>query len=382
MRHPRRLILSALVGLTCVSLLSFGYGTEVEPRSGTLPTRLTDREFWDLSTSLSEADGYFRSDNLVSNEHTFQYVIPALVRAVRPGGVYLGVAPDQNFTYVVATRPQMAFIIDVRRGNLIQHLMYKAIIELSPDRADFVSLLFSKPRPPGIAPDATVTEIFTAFARVGRDDALYRRNLEALRTHLTGTRGFDLSASDLQALEAIYFAFYRDGPSIRYSTGNRRFGGRGSRGFPSYEELMLQTDWEGESRSYLASAEAYRFIRSLQERNLVVPVVGNFAGPKAIRAVGQYIRDHGSTVAAFYVSNVEQYLFQDGLWHDFAANVATLPLDSRSTFVRSVSQRYGYEGPYTWNDGRASALDPIEGLVADATAERIRTYSDVNLRSR
>ena len=104
---------------------------------------------------LSGAGGFFRSENLVSNEHTYQYVIPALKKAVLPGGIYLGVAPDQNFTYMAAIRPRMAFILDIRRGNLLEHLMYKALFELSVDRADFVSRLFSKPRPAGL--DATTT---------------------------------------------------------------------------------------------------------------------------------------------------------------------------------------------------------------------------------
>ena len=73
---------------------------------------------------------------------------------MKPGGVYLGVAPDQNFTYIVATAPRLAFIVDIRRGNLLQHLMYKAIFELSVDRAEFVSRLFSKRRPPGATTSA------------------------------------------------------------------------------------------------------------------------------------------------------------------------------------------------------------------------------------
>src|ERR1039458_4109633 len=118
--------------------------------SDTLPSRLTDQEFWKLSEEFSEPNGYFQSDNLVSNEDTFQYVVPTIRKNVKPGGVYLGVAPDQNFTYLLAADPKMAFIVDIRRGNLHTQLMYKALLELSSDRADFVSRLFSKKRPAGL----------------------------------------------------------------------------------------------------------------------------------------------------------------------------------------------------------------------------------------
>ena len=100
---------------------------------------------------------------------------------------------------------------------------------------------------------------------------------------------------------------------------------------------MTAVDGSGAARSYLATEESFQFLRDLQSKNLVVPVVGNFGGPKAIRAVGKYVRDHGAIVTAFYLSNVEQYLTQDGLWGAFCANVATLPLDDSSTFIRSRS---------------------------------------------
>jgi hypothetical protein len=159
---------------------------------------------------------------------------------------------------------------------------------------------------------------------------------------------------------------------------SQRFGGT----FPTYEDLMLQTDAHGVARGYLATEGNFRFVKGLEERNLIVPVVGNFAGPKALRAVGKYIADRGATVSAFYVSNVEQYLFQDGLFDRFADNVSALPVDEASTFIRSVSSRFGYGGPNTWTDGRASALDPIRLFVVDFRAGRLRSYYDVNARSK
>jgi hypothetical protein len=354
-----------------------------QTRGDTLPARLTNAEFWRLSTTLSEPSGYFRSENLVSNEHTFQYVVPALRKTVRPGGVYLGVAPDQNFTYMIAAQPRMAFIVDVRRGNLLQHLMYKALIELSADRAEFISRLFSKPRPAGLGARSTAVELFTAFSRVATSEARYRENLRAIERHLVEERDLPLSPEDLEQIESIYFAFFWEGPGLRYSTsptglGGQRFGSN----FPTYEELMMQTDWEGVPRSYLATEENFRYLKGLQEKNLIVPVMGNFAGPKALRAVGRYIRERGAVVSAFYVSNVEQYLFQDGLFDEWAENVATLPVDDASTFIRSVSVRFGYPGTQVWTDGRASALDPIRTFVRDAQGGRIRTYYDLNSRSK
>ena len=127
------------------------------PARSIVPESLTNEQFWSLTTSLSEPGGFFRSDNLVSNEDAFQDVIADLERTVKRGGVYLGVGPDQNFTYLAALQPGLAFITDIRRGNLHMQLMYKALFELSADRGEFVSRLFTKPRPSTVTTASTVT---------------------------------------------------------------------------------------------------------------------------------------------------------------------------------------------------------------------------------
>jgi len=290
-----------------------------------LPSRLTDLELWRLTADSSETDGYFRSDNLTSNELLYQRVIPDLIARSKPGGVYLGVGPEQNFTYMAALRPAMAIIFDIRRGNMLVQLMYKAIFELAKDRADFVALLFSRPRPPGLSAASTVAEIFSAFAAVEGDEALYKRNREAIEARLTKTHGFPLSPKDLVGLDYAYHAFFLRGYSVRYS--------------PTYAELMTATDSQGVQRSYLASEASFGFLKALESRNLVVPVIGDFGGPKAIRAVAAYLKAHQTTVTAFYLSNVEQYLYQDGKWNAFCRNFSTLPLERYSTFIRSMSGR-------------------------------------------
>src|SRR5215467_6126037 len=127
------------------------------------PAQLTDQQFWNLSKDSSEEDGYFRSDNLLSNETSFQYIIPELLKTAKQGRVYLGVGPEQNFTYIAALKPVVAFIIDIRHGNLDVHLMYKALFELSKDRAEFVSRLFSRKRPDGLTEKSSISDIFDAY---------------------------------------------------------------------------------------------------------------------------------------------------------------------------------------------------------------------------
>ena len=300
--------------------------------AASLPARLSDQDFWRLVSESSEPDGSFRSDNLLSNELGFQFVVPELIKTTKPGRVYMGVGPEQNFTYIVATRPAMAFIVDIRRGNLDLQLMYKALFELSADRAEFVSRLFSKKRPEGLTAKSTASDIFGAFWNVATEPAMFNENLQAIDNLLIKKHGFALSNDDLEGIKYVYNAFFLYGPKIQYSSTSS-FGGSGQ---PSYADLMTAADVAGLEHSHLANDENFQFMKELETRNMLVPVIGNFGGPKAIRAVGKYLKDRNAVVTAFYLSNVEQYLRQDLIWDNFCANVATLPLDETSTFIRSV----------------------------------------------
>ncbi len=361
--------------------------------TGALPERLDDRTFWALVTEFSEPDGFFRSDNLVSNETVFQYVIPALHQTVMPASAYVGVGPDQNFTYIASLKPSIAFIVDIRRQNMLLHLMYKALIEMSPTREEFLSRLFSRPVPEGLGASDRIDALVAAFQAEEPDPVAFERNRAEIYDRLQQHHGFTLTKLDLGGIDYVFRAFYRSGPEIRYSFGR----GGGWQSFPSYGELMVADDGRGVQRGYLASENLYGTLRDLEERNLIVPLVGDFAGPKALRSVARYLYLHGATVSVFYTSNVEQYLFRDDAWQRFYSNVAALPTDPQSTFIRAYfNQGRVFRFPSGQPDPQPGAvqvppgfplggpgprsetlLNPISVLLGAFSAGRVSSYIDV-----
>ncbi len=377
MLRRRHVLIAACATLTTLGLW---FSPRVHVAAQSLPTSVSDKDFWGMVVAFSEPGGFFRSDNLISNETAFQRVIPELKKIPHPGA-YLGVGPDQNFTYITALKPKMAFIVDIRRQNLLLHLMYKALIELSTDRADFLGRLFARPRPTAITAESTAQALFDAFDTVSSTEELADRNLRAVFDHLERTHGFPLSEEDENSIKYVYRSFYLGGPDIRYSFPRSDF--VGGQWFPTYAELMVQTDLQGRNHSYIASEANFKALQNYEVHNLIVPLVGDFAGDRALRAVGQYLKEHDATVTAFYTSNVEQYLFQGDAWKKFFTNVSTLPIDEHSTFIRAYFNRMGYRfqsaGPGLQS---STLLDPIQRLLAAFSSSEIRSYYDVVSRSK
>jgi hypothetical protein len=372
------LTLAVLALLLCVTPTS-------RPSAEALPQRLDDRTFWTLVTEFSEPNGFFRSDNLVSNETVFQHVIPTLQQTLGPVSAYVGVGPDQNFTYIAGLRPRIAFIVDIRRGNLLLHLMYKALIEMAPTREEFLSLLFSRPAPPRNAVNDSADALLSAFAEVEPDGVAFERTRAQIYSHLQQTHHFTLSRSDLTGIDYVFRAFYRDGPELRYSFGRAP---SAFQPFPTYRDLMTADDGQGKQRSYLASEELYQALRDMEERNLIIPLVGDFSGPKALRSVARYLDLHHATVSLFYTSNVEQYLFnpRGDAWQRFYDNVAALPITSRSTFIRAYFSNQGrvmripdpgQRGPIPLGPRSQTLLNPISVLLEAYGEGHINNYGDV-----
>jgi hypothetical protein len=305
--------------------------------------RLSDAEFQSLMADSSEPGGDFHSDNFTSNEPHFANTAAKLATSGPHGGAYLGVGPEQNFHYIASIRPQIAVIFDIRRQAVIQHLLFKALFELSSDRAEFIARLFSKPVPKGVDRKAPLDVLWQQLGAAPSDDkARLAANIAEVESRLTRTHGLSLSDDDLKSLRYVYEAFFRLGPAIDYAGEKRGLTTQNT----NFIKLTSATDDAGVPRSFLGSDEQYQFVRSLQSRNLVVPVQADFGGPNALRAIGAFLRARGLTISAFYISNVEQYLFNprsatapggqetNGGWRAFYENLSALPASDASVILR------------------------------------------------
>jgi hypothetical protein len=360
----RRILHLLIAAFCCVALSRLTQAAE-------LPTAVPDQEFWRMVTEFSETGGVFQAE-FMSNEDSVQFVIPTLKQTTRRGGVYIGVGPEQNFTYIVAVQPKIAFVLDIRRDNMLEHLMYKALFELSNDRAEFLSRLFSRKRPQGLDANSRVEALFESYRSVEADPALYDQNLSAVLDQLVTKHKFALSDTDKGSVANLLIAFRTAGPHALKGTGDKNL---------TYAQAMTGTDLTGRSQSYLASEENFKLVQDLERRNLIVPLVGDFAGEKVIVSIGRYLKERGATVDVFYVSNVERYLWDQGDHGKmFYSNVSALPLDQTSTFIRSVtsdiSRRLGVPLPAGTTNWR-SFLSPMSDSLKALAEGRVHSYREM-----
>jgi hypothetical protein len=319
---------------------------KTDPLKADLPHHLPVTEFTRLIREFSEEGGSFYSDNLLSNETSYLHIVDKLRSLGVSGGAYLGVGPEQNFTYIAKARPRIAFIVDIRHMAVVQHLLYKAIFHLSPDRAEFLARLLSRPLIKGkSAParasspaGASLNEALAYFNSVPPDEKFFAANLAEIRRVIRENFQYQLTESEEKELEYVFKSFRIDGLGMTYQWNGNYLAGY----FPTLMEVIAGTDLNGKQGNFLATGEDYDFVRDLQRRNLIIPITGNFAGRKALAAIGQYLHHYGLKVSVFYLSNVEQYLFEDEVFAIFAGNIKKLPIDEQSLFIRSVLARFGH----------------------------------------
>jgi hypothetical protein len=348
--------------------------TPASPASSSGSSSLGSSSLGSLVDRLSEPNGDFDTDNLISNESSYLHVMPALEQGGVSGGVYIGVGPDQNFSYIARIRPNSAFIIDIRRDNLLLHLLFKAIFAASRNRMEYLSILTGRPAPDRLDTwrDASIEKIIAYLDMAEPASAAWNgADLERLHASIRST-GIPLSAADLATIDRFRRAFVQSGLGLQFQST-----GRPARDYyPTYRDLLLETDRRGRKLCYLASEDDFQFVKSLEARDGLVPVVGNLSGPRALANIGQEIARRGEKVSAFYVSNIENYLFRDGTFPRFVDNVKKLPRSDKSVIIRSLfggmSLPESVPGYYS-----TSAIQTINEFVANCGTTRCRSYYEL-----
>jgi hypothetical protein len=352
-------------------------GAAAQPSA--LPRAVADSAFARLVERLSEPAGFFDTDNLISNESSYLHVLGAMRRLGVTGGAYIGVGPDQNFSYIARIRPRVAFIIDIRRDNLVQHLMYRALFEMARTRVEYLALLHGRPVPRDVArwrdrPLADIVAYIDSTPATERAAAVARAGIVE-RVRRTGV---PLSEREWETLARFHGEFVRRGLDLRFTSFNR-----GPRPYyPTYRQLLMAHDREGGEGSYLAREEDFRFLKEMETRGLVVPVVGDLAGDHALAAIGDEIAARGLTVSAFYTSNVEFYLVREGSFDRFAATTAALPRNARSVMIRSYfGGTFGASHPHAVPGFFSTqTLQTLDSFARSSKAGQLASYWDVVTR--
>ena len=288
--------------------------------------------------SLSEEGGYFDTDNLISNERSYLHVLAPLRRM--QGGAYLGVGPDQSFSYLAAARPAVAFLIDIRRDNLLQHLLLRSLFSLSSNRAEYLARLHGRALPdnPRAWDERPLAAILDRVDSLPVDPSAVQATRQAVAA-LVRALPLPVSDADLDTIERFHQEFVAQGTALRF----RSFGRAPQSYYPNYRQLLLETDARGRPGSFLVRDEDFQWVKQLQAKNLVVPVVGDLAGPHAIRAVAGWLAERGVGVSEYYTSNVEDYLWRGGAYAAFVDNVRALPWTADGVIIRSYfGQRGGH----------------------------------------
>ena len=337
-------------------------------------------EFAQLVERLSEKAGYFGSDNLISNELSYQHVLGRLAKMNVQGGVYLGVGPDQNYTYMAQIKPRLAIMTDIRRDAMLQHLLYKALFMMSRNRVEYLSLLFARPLPRDFKKwnDRPIRDLVDYFDRTPLDQKLADKLRDDVHKKLA-TFGLTLSPRDIETIDEVHRAFYTDCLEVRYTIRDRPTG----RFFPAYRDILLEKDLDGRHRNYFANEADLQVIKGMHDRNQIIPITADLSGTKGVKAVGDFLKEIGEKVSAFYVSNVEFYLWRYDTMPKFVENLKSLPIDDRSVIIRSYFNYAYYTNvhPQTIdNYFSVQILQTIDSMLKDYENDGYNSYFDLTTR--
>lgn len=278
--------------------------------------------------SLSGPGDAFISDNVVSNETGLGE--PAAKLSSLQGGVYVGVGPEQNFSLIAWSRPDLGLLLDIRRDNALLHLLYKALFELCTTRLEFAGWLLGRPpeAAPPLPPEASAARLVEAIERISPDRAWFERHHRLAVERIQGY-GLDLSRGDWDRIRRLHQLFFERQLDLHFElreTNGRRY--------PPLRELWTLRGPAGHG-TFLDTAEAFERVRTMQRQHRIVPLVGDVSTPKPLGLVADELARNGWVLRVFYISNVEQYLLGSPAFRGWRDNLEKLPHDGSTLVLRT-----------------------------------------------
>ncbi|RUL85626.1 LIC_10091 family protein [Tautonia sociabilis] len=323
-----------------------------------------DISFGALIEALSEPESGPHADNFLSNEDSFPRVSGELERRAPAGGVYLGVGPDQNFSYIARCRPALSILLDHRRRNLRLHLLHKAFFMLSGDRISYLTRLTAR-RPGPMPENPTADRLVEAFGEARFDEDLLGRT-RAEVVALLRPLGI-LGEEEWDDLATIQARIAGPGLDARFLALPI---------YPTFGQLIRTPDRDGRPAHLLAREESYRAVRDAQRADLVVPIVADFAGEVALPRLAGWLRRRGMSVSVVYVSDVEFFLIRAGRFDAYVANLDRLPRSEDALIVRSSTREIDHPDRVP-GDSSTTIVCPLGDFLEEAKAGRIRSVDDL-----
>jgi hypothetical protein len=323
-----------------------------------------DASFSAMIRALSAPETGPAGDNFMTNEDSFVRVAGEIARRTPRDGVYLGVGPDQNFTYIAHAEPVAAFILDHRRRNLRLHLLHKALFSLSADRVAYLTLLTAR-QVPSLTKGYTARDLVAAF----QASPMVRELLDATIAEV---------ARALRPLGVLDDKEWADLATIQ-----ARLAGPGMTArflampiYPTLGQLILTTDHDGHPAHVLSRDDLYQRMRQAQRDDRVIPVVGDFAAPDVLPRLGSWLRRRGLGVSLFYISDVEFFLFRSGKFASYVENLAQLPWLDHALIVRTSTREIAHPERVA-GDSSTTIVRSVASFLDSSRADKIRSVDDL-----
>jgi hypothetical protein len=357
-------------------IFSLGAFLVVSGTGAQKPVDLT--EFARLMTRLSEPEGYFDTDNFISNERAYLKILTGLRQKGIHGGAYLGVGPDQNYSYIAELRPHIAIIVDIRRQNALEHLYFKSLFQLSRSRTQFLERLFGRKVDSDSLPsrELSISELLRRIDNGSKNQA-FEAEKESEAIGAIRSWKLDLGRGDYDSIRSVASAFFQNGLDLKFNSYNRP----PRPDYPSYRQLLLETDSDGIQANYLATEERFLFVKQLHQENRIIPIVGDLGGQVALRKTAEELRRRKIPLKCLYVSNVEFYLYGSERWKEYVQNVSYLPRDSDALLIRSYANSWRLSPAQAPGYYMGTQLTLLARFLADEFAGNNKNYWDLVLRA-